>query len=538
MFLEATVKNVSIAPLRLNLVPILIVIWLSETAAQSPSVIDIGTRRELMIDDYLIGSFEGEAALKLYHPVRREIALVNGEQPWEGNGCGYYTIMQDGDKYRMYYHAWHIPVDGGQEHPLVIAYAESDDGVRWVKPRLGIVEFRGSKKNNIVLKEINGKRAHDFSPFKDSNPDCAPDAVYKAIGLGQSPTGLYAFKSKDAIHWETYGTQPVFVESGWVFDSQNITFWSETEKRYVLYYRNAPVGKAGQDGVTSGNRARNIARATSEDYIHWTKEGLLEYTNRPPTLLQQYYTNQIKPYYRAPHLYIGFPACYVDRGWQRATLLLPSPDLRKQRAKTQPRNGSVVTDSLIMTSRDGTTFHTWDEAFLRPGLKTRHNWAYGDNYVAWHVVETQSTFDDAPRELSLYATESYFTGKSSRLRRYTLRIDGFASVHAPYRGGEVITKPLRFSGSELRFNFATAAAGTIRAEIQDESGKPFDGYSLKESEVLFGDSLDQTIYWKNGSDVGAMAGKVVQLRIVLSDADVYAFRFVGKERSTTEDSEG
>ena len=75
-----------------------------------------------------------------------------------------------------------------------------------------------------------------------------------------------------------------------------------------------------------------------------------------------------------------------------------------------PRYGTAVTDSFYITSRDGKNFRQSNDVFLRPGLRTRHNWSYGDNYIAWHVVETESTKDDSPRELSLYATESYFTG--------------------------------------------------------------------------------------------------------------------------------
>ena len=52
--------------------------------------------------------------------------------------------------------------------------------------------------------------------------------------------------------------------------------------------------------------------------------------------------------------------------------------------------------------------------------------------------------ENAPDELSFYATESYWTGNDSKLRRYTLRMDGFVSVNAPFKGGEFITKPHYF----------------------------------------------------------------------------------------------
>ena len=123
--------------------------------------IDIGSRRELMVDEYLIASMTG-ASLRLHHPVRREIALVH-DAAWEGNAGGYHTVFYDrdykeGGRYRMYYHAWHIPSDGNQGHPLVIAYAESKD-VMVVIPRAIIVvkEHPAGTRladNSLVLAQI------------------------------------------------------------------------------------------------------------------------------------------------------------------------------------------------------------------------------------------------------------------------------------------------------------------------------------------------------------------------------------------------
>ena len=127
-------------------------------AADPRGVVDIGSRRELMIDNFLVDRMVGRASHRLHHPVRREIAIVH-DSPWEGNGGNYHTVFYDkdfrGGRYRMYYHAWHIPADGNQSHPLYIAYAESKDGIHWEKPNLGLFEHNGSKQNSIVLATIN-----------------------------------------------------------------------------------------------------------------------------------------------------------------------------------------------------------------------------------------------------------------------------------------------------------------------------------------------------------------------------------------------
>ena len=109
------------------------------------------------------------------------------------------------------------------------------------------------------------------------------------------------------------------------------------------------------------------------------------------------------------------------------------------------------------------------------------------------------------------------------------RLDGFVSISAPMRGGELMTKPLIFQGDQLTLNFATSAAGDIRVEIQDADGRPLPGFALDDCEPVFGDSIDRTVTWKQGSDVGGLSGKPVRLRFVLRDADLYSLKFTHSE---------
>ena len=73
----------------------LLLLVLPANAEEPPAaVIDIGSRRELLIDDFLVDSLTASAVQRLHHPVRKEIAIVH-DAPWEGNGGGYHAIFHD-----------------------------------------------------------------------------------------------------------------------------------------------------------------------------------------------------------------------------------------------------------------------------------------------------------------------------------------------------------------------------------------------------------------------------------------------------------
>ena len=88
------------------------------------------------------------------------------------------------------------------------------------------------------------------------------------------------------------------------------------------------------------------------------------------------------------------------------------------------------------------------------------------------------------------------------------------------------TRPLIFAGRRLTVNFSTSAAGSIRVEIQRAGGEPIPGFTLADSQEVFGDELNRTVTWRAGSDVGRLAGQPVRLRFTMRDADLYALQFV------------
>ena len=438
-------------------------------AEQEGKPLDIGSRLELFVDDYLVGALTN-ATQQLHSPQPREIALT-WDAPWEGGVSGFPTVFADDGLFRMYYYG---EPQKSKVKAWSICYAESKDGVRWTRPNLGLFEFEGSKDNNIVLLRPGFEQ---FAPFKDMNPAAPPAERYKAI-----VTPAMGWASPDGIHWQRMPGMGVNPEGA--FDTLNVAFWDPLRREYVSYYR-----------ITK-DRVRRIGFCTSADFRHWTKGQELDFGGAP---LEQLYTNSVTPYFRAPHIYMGFPMRFVET--------------RTALPVTQPG----VSDGVFMSSRDGVHFRRRLEAFVRPGLD-RGNWMHRSMMASWGMLQT------GPEEISIYYLEHY-DQPSDRLRRYALRTDGFVSVHADYQGGELLTKPLTFEGRELVINYSTSAVGSVRVEVQDAAGNPMEGFRLAQCPEIFGDEIERVVAWQGGGSVAALAGKPVRLRFVLKDSDLYSIRF-------------
>jgi hypothetical protein len=111
------------------------------------------------------------------------------------------------------------------------------------------------------------------------------------------------------------------------------------------------------------------------------------------------------------------------------------------------------------------------------------------------------------------------------LHRYSLRLDGFTSITAPYAGGEVITKPFIFNGKQLEINYSTSATGEIRFEIQDENGKPLPGYTLNDAKPLIGNEISRMVTWNGNGNIEQFSSKPIRLHVYMKDADLYSIRF-------------
>ncbi len=238
-------------------------------------------------------------------------------------------------------------------------------------------------------------------------------------------------------------------------------------------------------------RCAPIMTATSADFENWTQPEFLRYGDAPKEHL---YTNAVQPYSRAPHLLVGFPTRF------------------------QPKTQQV--EPILMTSRDGKTFHRWPDPLI-PITAPKDRDGNRSNYMTYALLQLPGQ----DRELSVYATEAYYTGPGSRVRRFTFRTDGFVSVHSADERVEIVTRPLVFAGSELSINYATTPKGSLQLEIQDINGLPIPGFTLPDCSPISGDEIEHTVQWSGNANVESLSGRTVRLRFVMTNADLYSLQF-------------
>lgn len=465
----------------------------AEAPVNAASPVNIGSRLELFTDDLLVDRLNG-CSLQLHEPHAANTAL-RFDAPWEGAFSAYVTVFQDGDRFRCYYRGTPVAGQDGSTNE-VTCYAESPDGIAFTKPALGLFEVQGTRSNNVVLAG-QAPFSHNFSPFLDTRPGVPASERLKALA-GTSERGLYGFVSGDGLHWKPIREQALITRGA--FDSQNVAFWSENEHCYVLYLRTWTGGDF--------RGFRTISRATSTNFLNWTDPVEMDFGDTPREHL---YTSQTHPYFRAPHLSIATPMRFLPG---RRVLT----DEQSRTLGVDPGYVSDTAEAVFMTTRGGNRYtRLFMEGFIRPGPDLG-NWASRAGLTALGVVPT------GPAEMSLYK-QAHYAQPSGHLVRYTLRTDGFVSVHAPYRGGEWISRPLIFSGRDLVLNFSTGAAGSLKVELQRESGEPIPGFTLAEAVEQVGDEIERVISWKDGAHLEAFSGQPVRLRFVMKDADLYSLRF-------------
>lgn len=393
-----------------------------------------------------------------------------------------------------------------------VCYAESDDGLHFTKPKLGLHEVDGSKANNVVQPGIIG----GCSVWID--PNAPPEHRYKTQAKVYPSHKFRMFSSPDGLRWKLFAR----IDPGpGGYDTQSIVFWDPTIGRYVLFTRRW-VHKQPRELMY-----RTVRRLESDDLVHWDNQSVVMEadeidlathqtpTGQPPL---DYYGADVFRYTEAEDVYIMLAQAF----WHWRERKSPAgPGVFPQ---LPPSSFEVK----LALSRDGKTFTLAGQKrpFMATGpdgrFDSRQVWAMphpirmGDELWIYYVGTNRdhdSIIDPAAHGKRL-----------SGIGRAILRLDGFVSVDADYGGGEFTTPPIRFSGRRLELNVETSGGGSVVVEMLDEQGEPIAGYS-NAAAIVNGNSVRMPVHWKTGDDVSVLAGRPVRLCFSMRDCKLYAFQF-------------
>ena len=367
-----------------------------------------------------------------------------------------------------------------------ICYATSENGIFWNRENIGLVEYDGSKTNNIVL-----DHAAFANVIKDKrDPD--PNRLYKSIfyddiiGPATMGQGVSVAFSPDGKKWTRWPDNPVIKRSS---DCHILFGWDSLHNKYVAYAR---------PSVHEGNKTRRIGRTVSDDFINWTvPETVLAPDELDPPGLEFYGMTVFK--YEG--IYLGQLYAYNAPPEEPQIRFFGTLDIQ------------------LASSRDGIK---WDrsgnrKAFIPNGPPGSID--AGEVYVAREPVVVGD-------ELWFYygasISEHGITGRTGPLCLAKLRMDGFVSVDAGDELGTLITKPFVCDGSKLTIN-AAAENGLVGIAVLDESGIQYMGYSKKDCVLFDSDSISHDVTWHKKRSLEELKGNVIRLKFYLRNANLYSF---------------
>src|SRR6266542_1891026 len=189
-----------------------------------------------------------------------QVVLRHGPEGAHDEVLLYYgTVIRIGDTFHMWYTGNYGPLDNYVGYERVhchLCYATSTDGVRWEKPELGLVEFNGSRHNNIVAFPVEGlwSTAAVLHDPEDPDPDRRFKIAVEAHLPGDTRLRMCVAFSPDGWRWAPSPRKPV----------GPISEMSGIARFRGLYYVN------GQSVPTHASRARRLATWVSADFEHWS----------------------------------------------------------------------------------------------------------------------------------------------------------------------------------------------------------------------------------------------------------------------------
>ncbi len=355
-----------------------------------------------------------------------------------------------------------------------VCYATSKDGIHWEKPDLGVIEFEGSKENNIVI-----EYSHGVTVMKDLH-ETDPKKRYKAIRPRRGSS--YVWFSPDGIHWgERIDVGPM--DYG---DTNNCVWWDPDLDQYVIITRNW--GGEPESPVYASRGHRKPSRSVSKDFLNWSKpEVVLDGLDVRMQIHDM-------PVVRYAGVYIGMVGLFDVHASKQWCELAWSPDSiewhRIQPGVPLIPNGPVMGD------------YDWGCIFAAIPLigEDKIRMYYGANdgrFMAW---------------------------RNGFVALAWMRADGFAGYEQIAGGsnktGTVTTKPVKVVGDTLRISADIAPSGYVKVTALDANNE-----EVAEGELITTTVTDAPIQWKDGFSLEENKGEVGKLKFELRESKLFSFSF-------------
>lgn len=445
-------------------------------------------------------------------PAARSEPVLVADRPWEST-LGYVTVLHDEGRYRMWYG---VQTNGGLHPGSALCYAESTDGIHWEKPSLGLMEYNGSTATNIVYpKSVEG------SVFRD--PAAPPAERYKLVTLevsadyqgrriggdelgrvtkelqdrGVAPADIYGKElrlvgavhgavSPDGLRW-TQIEEPLFEK---FCDTQNVVYYDPERRQYVGYWR------------SSAGRRRSVARSETDNFRQWPQpEIVLQPDSQdPPT--DDLYTNGYSPYPGNANFHLMFPAIY--------------------------RRVRDLCDVQIAVSRDSRNW-SWPERI--PVIEPTGDYDRGGIYPGPGLLPLAGDrWGLICRAESAMHNEGYYyrpAKEDGGIGWASWPRDRLVALEAPVEGQVTLNK-LLCRGEPLLLNCETEPNGWIVVELIEPTLWPpahlsaIPGFGFSDCTPVRGDEAAAAVQWNGSSDLSALAGREVCLRIRLYRAKLFA----------------
>lgn len=389
------------------------------------------------------------------------------------------VFLQDG-KFRMWYGA----VDDMKEFSpgrsnMRLAYAESEDGIHWIKPKLGLYSYKGSRDNNLL--DIN--REVYNSPLVLHDPDEAdPQQRFKMAFVGYHHKGLplrpllcVAF-SPDGLRWKCLEDNPVIR-----------TTWAEISGLYRwngIYYCN------GQTTWPASNPKRTMVSFASSDFRSWEQAGAISFHRHP---LEPASKENV-----GPQVHLGASI------WHRRSVLLGLYG----KWENQDSNGSQLQTRIdlgLIVSNDGLHFRE-----PVPGFRFLPWGSEASSWKTLRLLQAQAFVNHKDKTYIWYGAGSDDTGRGPAVENQaevglaTLPRDRFGCLRPGSAGATWTsqTLPAMPGGAEIALNIDGLGPGAvIHVELLDAAFSPTPGYSGDKAARLQQSGLRQVVSWADGKSL-------------------------------------